>query len=233
MTWLSVAAALVAGCMLVFGWWRFFFFHRNPPRIVPPGTDPVCPADGRILYVETVDMGRAPAADQQRPLQEYHRRVQEVFPIAGRWNVAATYLGILDVHVVRAPIAGRVRLRPIAPVGGNASMGMSFLFAAARRPLPVGRRDYLGKNEFLGVEIEGDIRMLVVLMADWWIDQIVPFIEDGETVERGQAIGRIRMGSQVDVWGPADRFLPARRPVERVRAGESVLGSLQPISAQP
>lgn len=30
----------------------------------------------------------------------------------------------------------------------------------------------------------------------------VPLIEDGQMVERGQTIGRIRMGSQVDVWAP-------------------------------
>jgi hypothetical protein len=31
----------------------------------------------------------------------------------------------------------------------------SFVYAALCRPLPLGRRDYTEKNEFLGVSVEG------------------------------------------------------------------------------
>ena len=112
------------------------------------------------------------------------------------------------------------------PVGDNTSMGASFFFAALRRPLPVGRRGYMDKNEFLGVEIAGEIRVLLVLMADWWIDQIVPLVADGAHVERGQVIGKIRMGSQVDLWSERGVLAPAREIGERVRAGEAVIARL-------
>jgi phosphatidylserine decarboxylase len=214
----------VIALALMFSWWRFHFFHRNPPRTVPSGTNPVCPADGQILYVDEVEL--VPGA-----CDGYHRRVQEVFAVEGRWRVVATYLGIFDVHVVRAPIAGRVRVHHMEPIGANRSMGASFVFASMRRPLPIGKRGYLDKNEFLGVEIVGDARMLVVLMADWWIDQIVMFIHDGEEVERGQVIGKIQMGSQVDVWGPARHFVPMWTIGERVRAGETLIGTF--ASPQP
>jgi phosphatidylserine decarboxylase len=214
--WTTASAVVL---VVMFGWWRFYFFHRNPTRTILPGTDPVSAADGQILYVDEVDM--APAG-----CDGYFGRVQEVFEIAGRWRVVATYLGILDVHVVRAPIAGTVRIRHMEPIGANKSMGASFLFAAAARPLPLARRGYLHKNEFLGVEINGDARMLVVLMADWWIDQIVMFIQDGQAVTRGQVIGKIQMGSQVDVWGIARHFVTTRNVGERVRAGETQLGTL-------
>jgi phosphatidylserine decarboxylase precursor-related protein len=210
-TW--TAFVCTTALVVLFGWWRFHFFHRNPPRAIAPGNDPLCPADGRILYAEEIELSRGTGSG-------YHRRVQEAFAAEGRWTVIATYLGILDVHFVRAPIAGTVRIRHMEPLAANQSMGLSFVFAAVRRPLPIGKRGYLDKNEFLGVEIVGDARFLVVLMADWWIDQIIMLVHEGQHVERGQLIGKIQMGSQVDVWGPAGHFVPVRTVGERVRAGE-------------
>ena len=211
---LGCAAALVAA----FAWWRFQFFHRNPERRAPPGADPVCPADGRIIYVEDVDL----TADVSNP---YHERIRTAFAVEGPWTVVATYLSIFDVHFVRSPIAGRVRLHHVAPVTSNRSMGGSFVYAALRRPLPLGRRDYTEKNEFLGVSVEGDgLRILLVLMADWWIDQIVTLVEDGATVQRGQLLGKIQMGSQVDLWAPAGQLVGIVGPAAAVRAGETVIG---------
>ncbi|HEX4685043.1 MAG TPA: phosphatidylserine decarboxylase, partial [Gemmatimonadaceae bacterium] len=203
---------------VAFAWWRFRFFHRNPERRAPSGADPLCPADGRIIYVDDVEL----TPDAANP---YHERVRAAFAVEGQWTVVATYLSIFDVHFVRSPIAGRVRLHHIAPVASNRSMGGSFLYAALRRPLPLGRRDYTGKNEFLGVSIEGDgLRILLVLMADWWIDQIVTLIGDGETVQRGQLLGKIQMGSQVDLWAPAGQLAAILEPGVAVRAGETVIG---------
>jgi phosphatidylserine decarboxylase len=213
-----VALVAVAALVTAFIGWRFHFFHRNPPRTPPPGEDALCPADGRILYVEDVDL----TADAPNP---YHQRVRAAFAVQGRWTVVATYLSIFDVHFVRSPIAGRVRLHHVAPVSENVSMGGSFVYAALRRPLPLGRRDYTQKNEFLGVSVEGDgLRILLVLMADWWIDQIVTLVEDGEHVKRGQLLGKIQMGSQVDLWAPAGELTGIPRPSAAVRAGETVIG---------
>lgn len=215
-----ISLALAAGVALVtaFIWWRFHFFHRNPPRVPPPGEDPLCPADGRILYVDDVEL----TADAPDP---YHQRVRAAFDLQGRWTVVATYLSIFDVHFVRSPIAGRVRLHHVAPVSENLSMGGSFVYAALRRPLPLDRRDYTQKNEFLGASVEGGaLRILLVLMADWWIDQIVILVEDGEYVERGQVLGKIQMGSQVDLWAPAGELTGIPGPSVAVRAGETVIG---------
>jgi phosphatidylserine decarboxylase len=212
-----IAGALGSALIVGFAWWRFHYFHRNPSRVVPAGFDPVSPADGRIVYVEPVVF-----PDRSN---EYHRRIASAFGVDGRWSVIATYLGIFDVHFVRAPVAGTVRLRRIDPIGGNASMGRSFFYSALRRPLPVGERGYLDKNEFVGVDISGDERILVVLMADWWIDQITTFVTDGARVERGQVIGRILMGSQVDLWVREGRIVPRLAAGHRVYAGETVIAN--------
>lgn len=218
--------ALLSGLLLAFAWWRFWFFHRHPSRAIVPGADPVSPADGRILYVDEVEL-RPDAPDP------YHRRVQAAFGLEGRWTLMATYLSIFDVHVVRAPLAGTVRLHHLEPLGGNASMGGSFLLAACRRPLPLGKRGYTHKNEFLGVEITGATRLLLVLMADWWIDQIVAWVDDGARVQRGQAIGKIQMGSQVDLWWPQGQMTPLHQAGARVSAGDTRIASLSCSPAGP
>jgi phosphatidylserine decarboxylase len=218
---LPLTRALIAfavALIVAFAWWRFHFFHRNPARRAPPGTDPLCPADGRIIYVDDVELTASVS-------NAYHQRVRAAFSVEGEWTVVATYLSIFDVHFVRSPIAGHVRLHHVAPVVSNRSMGGSFVYAALRRPLPLGRRDYTEKNEFLGVSIEGDgLRILLVLMADWWIDQIVTLVEDDTTVQRGQLLGKIQMGSQVDLWAPAGQFAAILEPPAAVRAGETVIG---------
>lgn len=199
-----------------FAWWRWFFFHRNPPRTPPPGNELLCPADGLLLYRE--DVALSAGAENA-----YHRRVSEAFQVDGRWTVVATYLSIFDVHVVRAPCAGKVRLIPIAPIGQNLSMGASYFAAALRRPLPIGQRGYLDKNEFLGVAFEHEPRVLLVLMADWWIDQIDCWVKDGDVVERGQPLAKIHMGSQVDLFVPEGSVALQRTVGDKVKAALSVL----------
>jgi phosphatidylserine decarboxylase len=172
------------------------------------------------LYCEAVDLDTSP--------DPYHQRVRAAFGISGRYHVSAVYLSIFDVHIVRAPVAGRLALHPIAPLEKrNASMGMSMFYAALKRPLPIGRRSYSHKNEFLGIQIEredvgGPVRL--VLMADWWIDQITTYVSQGDHVERGQSLAKIHMGSQVDLWTASGEYEIACRSGDRVRAGSSEIG---------
>jgi phosphatidylserine decarboxylase len=213
MTPASALACFVALCA-AFASWRFYFFHRNPARRVPPGATLLSPADGRILYAERVSLAE--------PADPYHLRVHDVLGLRGRYDVTAIYLSIFDVHFVRAPAAGCVHLRPVPPLGlANSSMGLSLFFAALRRPLPIGRRGFAGKNELLGITFGNDEppAMALVLMADWWMDQIAVYVREGQHVERGQILAKIHMGSQVDVWTRADRYYPCRAVGDRVLAG--------------
>ena len=222
-TWGSIAIALLASLvtllLIVFAWWRFYFFHRNPHRTAPPGADPVCPADGTIVYVEDVALRtpRARARIASAPGVRRRRPVERDRDLPGH---------------LRRPCRARPdrRDRPSPPHGTGRRQHLDgrvvHFHAALRRPLPIAQRGYLDKNRFLGVEIAGEIRVLLVLMADWWIDQIVPLAADGARVERGQVIGRIRMGSQVDLWTEAGVLRPIREVGERVHAGEMAIAGL-------
>lgn len=217
----------VTMCVLfvaVWAWWRFVYFHRNPNRVCPPGDDLVCPADGRIIYSEVVDFD--PPLPEPRPggAPGYFDRVRSTWNLRGNWSVIATYLSIFDVHFVRSPLSGRVRYRNIPVVGRNLSMEWPMVAAILKRPLPWGRRGYCDKNEILCVSIEGDIPVVLVLLADWWIRQIETFVPEGAWIERGQVLAHIHMGSQVDVWVPCERATFTRSHFDTVFAGETILG---------
>jgi phosphatidylserine decarboxylase len=78
--------ALIGVAALIF----FGYFFRDPERVIPE--DPggvVCPADGKVVFVDQVQ--------EDRYLQAPARRI-------------AIFMNVFDVHVNRAPLAGTVAL---------------------------------------------------------------------------------------------------------------------------
>lgn len=180
------AAALVPGLALALGLW----FFRDPERR-PPGDerDVVAPADGRVLWV---------------------REVEEPRFLGGRAVAVSIFLSIFDVHVNRAPVAGRVAYRDYVP--GR------FLAAWRDEIAEVNERAYLG--------IEGPgYRVLVVQIAGLVARRILTWPQVGERVERGQRIGLIKFGSCTQLYLPPGTAVTVR-PGDRVVAGETIIGRL-------
>jgi len=152
-------------------------FFRDPER--PPGVGLLAPAHGRVLGV-TEEGGRV--------------RV-------------STFMSPLDVHVIRAPLEGRV----VSMERGGSG------FARAFRP----EADH---NVRLELDFEGDTPFTVVMVSGWLARRIVPYVSEGDRVERGSRIGLIRFGSRVDVLVPTGSFDVRVGPGSRVAAGSSSLG---------
>jgi phosphatidylserine decarboxylase len=184
----------LAWVLVILAVWMAYFF-RDPDRVTPLREGLiVAPADGRIAAVETVH----PPAELGLGPEERVR--------------ISTFLSILDVHITRSPVAGRI-VRSIYVPG-------AFLNAALdkaseeneRRALIIGRPD--------GSEIA------VVQIAGLIARRIVAFVHEGDSVGAGERIGLIRFGSRVDVYLP-----PGRNALISVGqltvAGESVLADLK------
>ena len=153
-------------------------FFRDPDR--RPGEGLLAAADGRVLDV----------ADE------------------GASTRISTFMGPLDVHVVRAPMEGRV----VSMERGGSG------FRRADGP----GADH---NVHLEVGLEGEREPYrVVMVSGWFARRIVPYVEVGDRVSRGSRIGLIRFGSRVDVLVPRGRFEIGVGPGSRVRAGTSSLG---------
>ena len=195
------AAALVA-----------FRFYRDPERHPPDGADiVVSPADGEVIYVRRAAQGVLPVSTKEgRPyaLEELTRT-----PLASRDAiVVGITLNLLDVHVNRAPIGGRV-------VSNHHHKGTFRSLA---------RLESLFENERATTVIERDgVQVAVVLIASRLVRRIISFMKEGQEVACGERIGVIRLGSQVDVILPAESVQAVRVDVgDRVRAGESVVAVL-------
>ncbi|PYN97574.1 MAG: phosphatidylserine decarboxylase family protein [Candidatus Rokuibacteriota bacterium] len=163
-------------------------FFRDPERAVPATDGAVLsPADGRVTaVVDDADEWVGPAV-----------RV-------------SIFLSPLDVHVNRAPIAGRVADTRYTP--GR--------FVAAFAP------DAGVVNERCAVHLEGDqARVTVIQIAGAVARRIVCRVARGHKLEAGERFGMIRFGSRTDCLMPRSTDVRVRVG-DRVRGGETVLGVL-------
>ena len=98
----------------------------------------------------------------------------------------ATFMNIYDVHVNRMPLDGiitEIRRRP----GGH-------------RPAFNKDSEYNERVVFIVKTAFGVVK--IVQIAGAFARRIVPYIETGSEVKKGERIGLIRLGSRVDVYLP-------------------------------
>jgi len=173
-----------AGGILVFLAAFVLYFFRDPERIVP--ADPavvVSPADGRVMEIVDQAMG-----------SRLGRRV-------------SIFLAIWDVHVNRAPLAGRILKLEYRP--GR--------FLAAMR----SRASAENEQNVIHLSTErGEI--VLKQIAGWIARRVLCWKAEGETVALGERVGMIRFGSRVDIWLPLEAEIIVR-PGQHVAGGSSIL----------
>jgi len=166
----------------------FAVFFRDPTRMVPaePGLV-VSPADGRVMRAGPVE-----------PSDEAPEGLVQVVTI---------FLGLMNVHVNRSPVSGRIE---------RVSYRRGGFVPAYREEASRGNE----RNEVVVAGADGVVAFRQV--AGVVARRIVFRRSPGDRVERGERVGLIRFGSRVDVFLPAG-FAPRVGPGQRVRGGESVL----------
>jgi phosphatidylserine decarboxylase len=184
-------------------------FYRDPERNVPvtPGLV-VSPADGEVLYVRQSQDGALPVSTKKGRSYGLHELTMTPLQ-TGDAIVIGIGMSFLDVHVNRAPIAGRIAKRQHFPG----------LFGSLREPEMVFRNE-----RFTTIIESDDWQVVVVQIASRLVRQIASFVQESQEVTRGQRIGVIRLGSQVDLVLPSRADLHVTvRPGDRVTAGESIV----------
>jgi phosphatidylserine decarboxylase len=169
-------------------------FFRDPDRSVPRDPDAVrAPADGRVMH-----------AGDARP--------EEAPP--GRWLQISIFLSLLDVHINRTPVPGRVIRVEYVP--GSA--------------VPAYRPDaHRNEHSEIWIDHDGQIvvtRQVVGVLARRVVCRVTP----GQQLEPGARIGLMKFGSRMDVFVPITATIMVSRG-EHVRAGETILARLASESA--
>jgi phosphatidylserine decarboxylase len=168
--------------------WLIVFF-RDPVRTGPRGDKfVIAPADGRIVDVTAVT--------EPMYLKEEATRI-------------SIFMNVLNVHVNRYPVSGRVELTHYNPG--------KFLHAGHEKASLDNEQASIGIRGMQGPVL---VRQIAGLIAR----RIVTDGHTGDRVTQGERLGMIRFGSRVDVFLPRGARHAVRVAVgDKVHAGASVL----------
>jgi phosphatidylserine decarboxylase len=133
-----------------------------------------------------------------------------------------------DVHYNYAPIAGVVRKIVYTPAKANLPMVDLWEYVSMawlRRAVDLLGKRYHLENERQTVFLENErVRVVMVEIADKFVNKITTYIREGEQVRAGQKVSFIERGSQVDL-------LIFSRAVEILtHTGAQVYGGLTPVA---
>jgi phosphatidylserine decarboxylase len=176
------------GVILVFLGLFVFSFFRNPDRVIPTEQGAiVAPADGRVVVVIPESVGSRPG-----------KRI-------------SIFLAIWNVHVNRAPAAGKITHLEYKP-------GKFLAAWDANASLQNEQNVFTQSTEY------GDI--VYKQIAGWVARRVVSWKKAGDRVARGERIGLVRFGSRVDLWLPGD-------PEILVKVGDNVKGGSSVLARMP
>ncbi|OGP74931.1 MAG: phosphatidylserine decarboxylase [Deltaproteobacteria bacterium RBG_13_58_19] len=195
---------LAGGAVLFLGWllgWTwlavlglgaaafFAYFFRDPERPLPVEAGAiVSPADGKVILLDEVR--------EDKFLQAPAKRV-------------GIFMNVFDVHVNRAPVAGRVAVSHHYP--GQ--------FVAAFRP----EADRLNERQVTLLEREDGGRVLMLQIAGLLARRIISYVKEEDRLARGERLGLICFGSRVDLYLPPDCEVLVKLG-DRLQAGSSIVG---------
>ncbi|MBI4890473.1 MAG: phosphatidylserine decarboxylase [Acidobacteria bacterium] len=157
------------------------WFFRDPDRVIPPGDVAVSPADGKVVLIK-----RTP-----------------------QFTRVCVFLNVFDVHVNRAPIAGKIT---------DITYKQGKFLVASKEAASL-------ENEMNTITIDGHGTVVKFSqIAGLIARRIVCYKKPGEFVTAGERVGLIKFGSRVDIeFGPEWEIRVAEG--QRVSAGSSILAA--------
>ena len=198
----AVLFALFVAATVLHWWWLMVLaallilfcvnFFRDPDRNIPPGeNDVVAAADGHVAEIVEIE--------EDEVLKTKCKRV-------------GIFLSVFDVHVNKAPIAGKITYTKHYP-------------GTYPGPYLDARHADVSKfNEALTWAFEGAKATLVVRQITGKIARrIVPWSKVGDVVPKGFRFGMIRFGSYTEIYMPLDAEVT-------VKIGDKVLGGATVIA---
>ncbi|RMF98726.1 MAG: phosphatidylserine decarboxylase family protein [Acidobacteria bacterium] len=160
------------------------FFFRDPDRKIPEDADIIVSAcDGKVTRIEENENGK----------------------------LISVFLSPLDVHINRAPIAGRVKKVIYKP--------------GRKMPATSEQASHLNERNSLIIENER-ITVICTQIAGILARRIVCWKKPGDNLEKGERFGLIKFGSRTDVLMPSSVEITVKVG-DRVKGGETIIARLK------
>lgn len=185
-------------------------FWRTPKRkITAQENEMVSPADGNVIYIKKIEANNTPISIKNGHLSELSELTKTTLLNGPCWLVGIN-MTPWDVHKNCAPIRGEIIL--------NKHTKGTFL--------SLKKFDSETLNERNTYVIEGNnIRVGVVQIASMGVRRIDSYVKENTMVNKGDWLGMIRFGSQVDVIIPATAIIRTALG-EQIYAGKTIIATI-------
>jgi phosphatidylserine decarboxylase len=216
----GIFGLLLTGLILVL--WRFF---RDPERNIPNDSNAILsPADGKVIYIREIKEGTIPCPIKGKA----HIKIGEItktnflkdkigeitktnFLKDKAGYIIGIYMSMLDVHLNRAPISGKVTF--IKHIPGKTISPKHW------------RSDIENERNTIIIETN-NISVAVIQIGTPHVSKVLCYASEGENVNRGERIGKITWGSQVDVILPQNDAEILVKEGDQVYAGETIIAKV-------
>ena len=198
---------------VIFFFWSISWFYRDPVRH-PSKQDNiiVSPADGKISRIQRYQRGTIPSMVKDGKIFSIDE-IEKAGLMRDDYCLVSIVMSPLDVHINRAPISGQVVFLE-KRIGELVTM---------RQPI------FEFVNERVLTVLENEThRVGVIQIAAPIASSIKCFVKFGDTVDIGQKLGAILLGSQVNLIIPLRRSIRlTARLGSKVKAGETILAEIK------
>jgi|SRR5699024_577056 len=181
---------VIYGALIVLAGLILYFF-RDPDREITPGDGYVLsPADGKVVLI---------------------KEVEEEHYIQGPALQISIFLSLLDVHVNRLPISGKLEYLEYHP--GDYLMAWDEQASELNERADFGIRNPKGGKVFF--------RQITGFLAR----RIVYHIKEGDELTAGQRFGMMKFGSRMDILVPAGTQINVSEG-DKAWAGQTILATI-------
>ena len=185
-----------------------FRFFRNPVRTIPGELDDIVSgADGRVIYIKELETNQLPVTIKKMRIANVSE-ITKTDILNHPCYLIGIAMTLFDVHMNRSPIDGKIIF--IKHTDGTA-IGLntpSSTITNERNTVVIQRND--------------GVMAGIVQIAARGVSRCIISAQEGNVVRRGEIIGKIRWGSQLDMIIPRNCTIMVREG-EQVYAGKSII----------
>jgi phosphatidylserine decarboxylase len=194
---LAIMNSTIGMVGLILTLWCAFFF-RDPERVTPVGENLIIsPADGVVSLIE----------DFANPPSELNLSKDE------KWTKISVFLNVFNVHVNRAPIAGKITQLHYQPG--------KFLSANLEEA------SHENERQSAVVRTKDGKDIVFVQVAGLVARRIICYLKEGQEIKAGERYGIIRFGSRADIYLPTKDVKVKVLKGQIMVGGETVLAELK------